>query len=503
MARLAIAAVRDPNSKPKVVVVGQPGIGKTRGGLAYTLQELLAQGEAVMRVGYKTNEVHLFLPQGDGKRYTAWQCPASQWSESDIVRESDLYVLIDPPEEGSYTDRAPCFVIKYASNNVKHYHNLHKDGTLLITATPTEEELLAMLPELWSKASILPWQQLNTLEEQQAEVRKRARLVGCAPRYIFSASKFLEHLDAMVNHANNLARNLEGQPNQLLAFVLGQCTNAEHHESSASSRLFTLEPERPGLVDVWTSRCRAEVKLMDVAALVMSEQLQKVVDAFTVEEAFVFERFAQECLERGLDARPPSPRARWCPQPLSATESSRAMLRMMRVNRHGDATAPVYFRTSKGFPVVDFVTSVRSDAVQGEGEAIAQEWWNAKIGAAKPAVGSSAFMTLMKGLGLIDSNGVWIDDKKRIKFKLFMLCSAQKASPGSGVKLTDTHRKLNGQGVGDFESATELFNECVHVECVDAMAWKAHWRSWREDHMKAIEALVAEYIDLPATRRRE
>ena len=50
-ARLAIATVDVPDTKRRVTVVGQPGIGKTRGGLAYTLQLLLWRGEAVIRAG--------------------------------------------------------------------------------------------------------------------------------------------------------------------------------------------------------------------------------------------------------------------------------------------------------------------------------------------------------------------------------------------------------------------------------------------------------------------
>jgi len=496
MAQLAIAAVSDPTSKRKVVVVGQPGIGKTRGGLTYTLQLLLARGDAVMRVSYKTNEVHLFLPQGEGRRYRAWQSSASQWSESMLLQARSLYVLIDPPEDAPYTDAAPCFVIKYASNNVKHYRNLHKDGTLLITATPTEEELMAMLPELWNEASPLPGQQLSTFEEQRAEVLKRAQLVGRAPRYIYSASRFREHLDSMVNDANRLARRMEGQPNQLLAFLFGECTNAEQHESSVSSRLFTLEPECRGLVDGWASRCRAEVKLKDVAALVMGDQLEKVIDAFSVKDAFVFERFAQEYLECGLDAHPPSPRDRWRPQSSSAVESSQAMVRLMNASEHDDDTGQVYFRTSNGFPVVDLVTSVRRGAPQDASGTIVQEWWNAKVGAAKPEVSSSAFMTLMHKLGLVDSSGLWIGPKSQIRFKLTMLCSVRTST---GVKFTDTHRKLVGKGIGNFEQAKALFDECMDVECVDAMAWKSQWRTWREGRMSCTQALVAEYTNLPGS----
>ena len=65
-ARLAIATIDVPDTKPRVTVVGQAGIGKTRGGLAYTLQLLLWRGEVATRVGFKNNKAYLFLPDAEG-----------------------------------------------------------------------------------------------------------------------------------------------------------------------------------------------------------------------------------------------------------------------------------------------------------------------------------------------------------------------------------------------------------------------------------------------------
>jgi hypothetical protein len=62
-AKLCIETVVSQTSL--VLGTGQPGIGKTRGVLAYTLQELLHRGEAVMRVGYKQDCLYLFLPFTD------------------------------------------------------------------------------------------------------------------------------------------------------------------------------------------------------------------------------------------------------------------------------------------------------------------------------------------------------------------------------------------------------------------------------------------------------
>jgi hypothetical protein len=56
----------DVEAKGLVLVAGHPGTGKTRGGLTYTLQQLLWRGEAVLRVGYKDGRVYAFLPNEKG-----------------------------------------------------------------------------------------------------------------------------------------------------------------------------------------------------------------------------------------------------------------------------------------------------------------------------------------------------------------------------------------------------------------------------------------------------
>jgi hypothetical protein len=103
--------VGNPYKKRKVTVVGQAGIGKTRGGLAYTLQELLWRGEAVMRVGYKDEVTYLFLPGKDGV-YKVWRTASSEWSRSRLAADKRTYALIDPPERDEYNDSARCHVIK-------------------------------------------------------------------------------------------------------------------------------------------------------------------------------------------------------------------------------------------------------------------------------------------------------------------------------------------------------------------------------------------------------
>ena len=144
------------NSTKLVVVAGQPGIGKTRGGLTYAHQELLWRGEAVLRVGYKERTVYAFLPNEEGV-YEVWEASAEDWHRSRIARREDAYALIDPPEEESkvaYTHAAKCKVIKFASNDAKkHYNNIEKDGKLMLLSIPTLDEMLAMAPVLFTTKS--------------------------------------------------------------------------------------------------------------------------------------------------------------------------------------------------------------------------------------------------------------------------------------------------------------------------------------------------------------
>ena len=129
---LAIETIANPRNFSRVTVIGQPGIGKTRGGLNYALGELLWRGEAVLRVGHKDGKAYLFLPDENGE-HRVWVTTAEDWNRSRVAADKRAYALIDSPEIGPYTDRAACHVIKFASNNAKnHYHDFHKDGHVLL-----------------------------------------------------------------------------------------------------------------------------------------------------------------------------------------------------------------------------------------------------------------------------------------------------------------------------------------------------------------------------------
>ena len=482
MASLAIEAVQHRDSNGKVVVVGQAGIGKTRGGLAYTLQALLYQGKAVLRVGFKDNWAHLFLPQKGSTGYTVWRCKAQVWSMSLLVDEPDIFVLIDPPEEGPYLYAAGCLVIKYSSNNEKHYPNAHKDGVILVTATPTEDELLAMTKELWDRKSPFRSQRLKSLREKQEEVLKRARILGSyALRYIFSASAFKEELSRIEEEATGLATRLEGQPNALLSYLMGHSTGVGGHECSVSSRLFNIEPEEPGLDVAWKERSKANVQLKDIAASLMSEQLEKALNAFTGQDAFLFERFVQAVLECGMLSVPPVRCIGVFPRPSSHAETFKLMMGAMRQDK---TSRPIYFSTSTNFPVVDFVTSSSSSSVQDPGLNVVQEWWNAKAGNSKVEVSSTAFVKLMRGLKLIDAEGMETSHFNNSIFKLRFICSSGR--PQDAVpRFVDCHNEQNV--VPNFQKAKELYCKYVKVEIVNATELIEGWRAWKLGSAKCLK----------------
>ncbi|KAJ8613161.1 hypothetical protein CTAYLR_007532, partial [Chrysophaeum taylorii] len=152
VARHAIDATE---SSKDVIVVGDPGIGKTRGSMFFAMQELLAKNKTVMRVGFKESKIILFKPGAQGK-YEVWvRSDASTWLGTDVANDPEAFVLIDPPEKRPYPDMAECRTIKFASNNAEqHYPN----------------------------AQTAPEETFDTLKSKEDEIMRRALLVGCAPR---------------------------------------------------------------------------------------------------------------------------------------------------------------------------------------------------------------------------------------------------------------------------------------------------------------------------------
>ena len=73
-------------SANSVLVIGQPGTGKTRSGLTGLLAHLLADRAAVMRIDYKEETAQLFVPKKGGSNgYMVWSTKAEIAFASDLV----------------------------------------------------------------------------------------------------------------------------------------------------------------------------------------------------------------------------------------------------------------------------------------------------------------------------------------------------------------------------------------------------------------------------------
>ena len=376
-ARLAIATVDVPDTKRKMTVVGQAGIGKTRGGLAYTLQLLLWRGEAVIRAGYKNQKAYLFLPDAKGE-YRVWETEAKLWGSSRLARDIRTYVLIDPPESGPYVDAADCHIIKWASNNAKkHYHNWSKDGHLLVAAMPTLEEVLAMVPFLWND-TVTPYphqlaadpERFDSLKARREEIKKRCELTGTILRVVFNHEKFTTHLDGVV--AATVKDGLDMEPALLLEYLRGTATTAEGEASSVSSLRFLLT-SLPGD----TTQKQMLVQLVPVARHILRTHFGENIKRTDPRRPFDFEDLASRLLQKGgeFDGVILPERTLVTPGPKNKQETAAAILRLLDSGDQLVVASPT-------FNVLDQAASQF-------------EWYNAKTGKGTPTVKTMAFFNLM------------------------------------------------------------------------------------------------------------
>ncbi|KAJ8600955.1 hypothetical protein CTAYLR_006310 [Chrysophaeum taylorii] len=265
VARHAIDATE---SSKDVIVVGDPGIGKTRGSMFFAMQELLAQNKTVMRVGFKESKIILFKPGAPGN-YEVWvRSGASTWDVTDAASDPEAFVLIDPPEKRPYPDMAECRTIKFASNNAnEHYPNADKDKIVLVTAPPTKDELCAMVPTLWT-AKTAPGETFDTLKSKEDEILRRALLVGCAPRYVFNKAKFLARARIIGRHAKDAVKG-SGTLDTLVNNLAFDASSDVQASSSVSGKFFTIAPAHDLPVPTWQDRVQAVASVHELARLAL------------------------------------------------------------------------------------------------------------------------------------------------------------------------------------------------------------------------------------------
>ena len=207
---------------------------------------LLHRNAAVLYVGYKSDEMLLFLP-GDDDKYRDWRTRAIKFRDTNLALDPRIVAVIDPPEKGMYSSMGKCRVLKFVSNNAeKHFRNWEKDGILLVTSMPSTEEVVAMTSVVWDiEKTPHPWQhsKLETLEERISEVEKRIELVGPIPRMVFSSSLFRRAIADCRSSARKAAETITDL--ELCKAMRGKYTPfIEKHPMSLFSKLFHLLPQQ-------------------------------------------------------------------------------------------------------------------------------------------------------------------------------------------------------------------------------------------------------------------
>ena len=122
---------------------------------------------------------------------------------------------------------------------------------------------------------------------------------------------------------------------------------------------------------------------------------------------------------------------------------------------------------------------------------VVQEWWNGKVGPSQHKVCSTAFVRLMLGLKVIDSEGRVADRWQTMKFKLCFIRSTK--TKQVVAKLENTHIKLKNEVVPDFRKAVALFNQFVTVENIDSSIWLQAYHTSKQESLSGLKQDLAEY----------
>ncbi|KAJ8611555.1 hypothetical protein CTAYLR_007721 [Chrysophaeum taylorii] len=404
-------AIEAANDRGDVIVVGDPGTGKTRGSMFFTMQELLAANKTVMRVGFKESEIILFRPNNEGK-YEVWtRQDAWTWRNTNVSSDPEAFVLIDPPENGHYEDMASCRTIKFApTDEEQHYKNANKDKIVLFTGPPTKEELCAMIPTLWT-ANTAPGKTFDSLESKKKEILQRALLVGCAPRYVFSEDAFLGRAQSVKAVAERTVGEHHCTSENSVADVLGFYAKKE-----ISSVCFTIAPTPGGgalTTPTWRDRHTIYVieSMHELARLSIHpfvvEELQRSHESFL--DSFFFPTFRHDVCTFVLSVLPSD----WEPgRPLDALELGRTVTnyrgteRFLKALKYHDNDGLMYVSPSRKFPVfIDFAYGPTL-------------WFNVD-GAQNNELESEAVLRLLEGIGVVEmcGQGQWQTVRGKETFK--------------------------------------------------------------------------------------
>jgi len=396
-----------------------------------------------------------------------WKAPADDWRRSTIAGSDNAFALIDPPEKEDYKRAAPCRVVMLVSNNAKdHYKNILKDGELLLTSMPTEPEMLAMTPVLFTERTALLGQDIDLTDDavMKKEVLERCALVGCVPRHVFSHKQFEAGLNAIVRRARAVA--VEKRTEALIQYSYGAVTTSDDNDaSSVSSSIYDIDPSPD-------SRRKPFIRLKALAVWVWLDELKQHFSDLNGKVAF---RYEDHCglLLRGFGSFDGTKLPQRTLLPTTSQKHTSALIR----GKKGDNSVVVV--ASTGYPVLDYATSLYG-------------WYNAKVGESAPTVNSGAFVSLLLNLDLAykkESKLVMKEEHEEAKITLTMM----RNNAGTTFAFKDdagkNHKDLK------FSDVEELFQKHVTVKYIDTSKWDA-----RGDYNKAeIDKLLIKYKDqLPA-----
>ena len=352
----------------------------------HTLSLLLDARAAVLVVLGKLSQSILCIPHG----VTEWSVWMGPIPNDELRRLTNVVMLFDPDEKGEFSDAGACFRIKFAStNSKKHFPNATKDGNVLYTSMPTERELLLMTEVLWKDTS----QEFKTLKDQQKEALRRSRVVGCAPRYVFSSKHYKERCNHIGEAVDQIVCRADPQVAlENILSILG--TTATSRDISGTLFFVSAANRRDSK---WSGREECSAEWNPTALKRLKSVLKEKLDIrrlCSTGSGFgdVYERFVGSILCRVDGDIPFEPRGTECGRrELVVVESENAFIERLKSLRDSDGI--VLQPKSQNFPVLDFALS-STLVVNAKGSKDLS--FSTKRGAA---------LKLLQKLGMIDENG--------------------------------------------------------------------------------------------------
>jgi hypothetical protein len=221
--------------KKHAAVVGNPGIGKSRGTLMYTLQILLNAGATIVFMTY-------------GEWVIKSISTLNVLAVANILEIPDVLCLIDPPEGGGFNRNMNCYMIVFSSLSDEKLHNFDKDGDFIYTSPCSNDELCAMIPVLWNEKKSCPEQSFLNNSEIEEEIRKRAFLVGGAPRYIFDFVAFKKRCESI--HQTITDKIQFATPTNILQEVIALHSSNVGNIAVSGKLFFVKSLDNPGQITV-------------------------------------------------------------------------------------------------------------------------------------------------------------------------------------------------------------------------------------------------------------